>query len=160
MKNLFVFIISCTLFYGVKVNAQDDKHNKDRWEKFRTEKIAFLTDKLELTPTEAQKFWPVYNQMDKERWQAQILRRDLEMKVKEAKETLSEKEIIKLTREYASGMQTEANMVVKYNEEFLKILSPKKVLKLYQTENDFRMHMIKKYRDGERGGTGKSPDKK
>lgn len=160
MNKLFVFGLVSTLFFAITANAQDDKHNKDRWEKFRTEKIVFLTDKLELTPAEAQKFWPIYNQLDKERWQAQISRREMETKVKDAKETLSEKEIIKLTRDYAGGMQTEANMIVKYNEEFLKILSPKKVLKLYQVENDFRMHMIKKFRDGERGGSGSGPDKK
>ena len=146
MKNLNVIVLLILTSVTLHVVGQENSH-EDRWEKYRTEKIAFLTDKLELSPKEAQKFWPVYNQMDKERWQAQISRRELEGKVKDAKETLSEKEIINLTREYAGGMQKEAEMIVKFNEEFLKILSAKKVLKLYQAENEFRMHMIRKFRD-------------
>ncbi len=37
-----------------------------RAEKIQSLKIAFITQKLQLTPDEAQKFWPVYNQYDKE----------------------------------------------------------------------------------------------
>lgn len=36
-------------------------------EKMKTEKIAFLTSAMDLTPAEAEKFWPVYNDMENER---------------------------------------------------------------------------------------------
>jgi len=55
--------------------------------------------------------------------------------------------VIKLTRDFTGSMQKEATILTKYNDEFLKILPPQKVLKLYKTENEFRMHMIKMYRD-------------
>ena len=44
--------------------AQDGKGKRDEsWkEKMRSEKIAFLTNEISLTPEEAQLFWPVYNQ--------------------------------------------------------------------------------------------------
>ena len=42
--------------------------NKCDWqEKMKTEKIAFLTSAMDLTPAEAEKFWPVYNDMENER---------------------------------------------------------------------------------------------
>ena len=130
----------------MNVNAQRNSH-EDRREKYRTEKISFLTSNLELTPTEAEKFWPVYNKMEKERWGAQKARRELETKVREAEESLSEKEVIRLTKDYAGSMQKEGTLVTEYNDKFLAILPPKKVLKLYKTENDFRMHMMQRYRD-------------
>jgi hypothetical protein len=43
-------------------------------------------------------------------------------------------------------------MVATYNEKFLDILPSKKVLQLYKAENEFRMHMIKKFRDQRRSG--------
>ena len=42
-------------------------------EKMMSEKIAFITMELELTPEEAQVFWPVYNQIAKENQKLQIL---------------------------------------------------------------------------------------
>jgi len=131
------------------VKAQRNKH-EERWEKYRSEKIAFLTSYLELTPKEAQKFWPVYNEMEQEKWEAQKLRRELGEKVRDAEESLNDKEITKLTREFAGGMQKEADILIRYNEKLLKIIPPKKVLKLYKAENEFRMYMIKKFRDRHR----------
>lgn len=148
MKKI-IYIISIILMFASQVLNAQEAH-KDRWEKIRAEKISFLTDKLDLTPTEAQKFWPVYNEIENKRWEAQKNRHDLEVKVQEAAESLSNKEIIQLTREYAGNMQKEGDLMVKYNEEFLKILPPQKVLKLYKAENDFRMYMFKKYRDRHR----------
>ena len=63
-----IFVISTQ-----QINAQNESREA-RMEKFRTEKIAFLTTKLELTTTEAEKFWPIYNQLEKERWEARAHR--------------------------------------------------------------------------------------
>lgn len=144
---IFLFTISIFLLSQSTVYGQRGDDHKERWEKYRSEKVAFLTTNLNLTPAEAQKFWPVYNQMDKEKSDAQKKRRDLENQVRDAGESLSDKEITKLTREYAGNMKMEGDLLDKYNEEFLKILPPKKVLKLYQVENEFRMYMFKKYRN-------------
>jgi hypothetical protein len=119
-------------------------------EKYRAEKVSFLTTSLDFTPEEAEKFWPIYNEMEKERWEAQKLRRELEQKVKDAEENLSDKEVIKLTREFSGSLEKEGELLVNYNEKLLKVLPPQKVLKLYKTENEFRMYMIKKYRDSHR----------
>ena len=146
-KIVFISFVGVFLFTNLVSNAQKDDNGKDRWEKYRAEKVRFLTENLNLTPSEAQKFWPVYNQMEKERWEAQKLRRETENKVRDAEAALSDKEIIKLTREFSGSMKKEGELLVKYNEDLLKVLPPKKVLRLYQAENEFRMHMIKKYRD-------------
>lgn len=155
MKNNLIIVLSGLLvMLNVVVNAQDKDSHEERMEKYRAEKVSFLTSRLDLTPSEAEKFWPVYNQMDKERWDAQKMRRNLENKVSEAEESLSDNEIIKLTREYAGSLQQEGTLMTNYNEKLLKVLPPKKVLKLYKAENEFRMNMIRKYRDhkGEKGG--------
>jgi len=155
MKREIVIILSFVfVFLNLAVNAQDRESHEARMEKYRTEKVSFLSTRLDLTSAEAEKFWPIYNQMEKERWEAQKARRDLENKVSAAEESLSDKEIIKLTRDFAGSMQKEGDLITSYNEKLLKVLSPKKVLKLYKTENEFRMYMIKKYRDNDRGDKG------
>jgi hypothetical protein len=54
-KNIIIilFFISAGLF------AQPDRH-----EKIRTLKIAYITQELSLTSSEAEKFWPIYNDHD------------------------------------------------------------------------------------------------
>jgi hypothetical protein len=151
MKKIFLFAV--LLAFGSVTFAQPkDKNHENMWEKFRAEKVAFLTSKLELSPAEAQKFWPVYNQLEKERWEAQKFRREMEEKVVEAEETMSDEKIKQLTREFAGSLQKEADLLVDYNEKFLEILPPGKVLMLYKAENEFRMYMIKKFRDRRKNG--------
>lgn len=155
-KNIIpVFILFIFVFTQLSLSAQNDQ-GQDRWEKYRTEKIAFLTDNLELSPEEAQKFWPVYNKLDKERWEAQKLRRDMEHELRATDENLSEANTKELTRKFAGSMKKEGDLLVSYNEKFLEILPAKKVLQLYKAENEFRMHMIQKYR-GQRKDGDKHP---
>ncbi|WP_340113805.1 hypothetical protein [Maribellus mangrovi] len=148
MKKIFAFIIF-NLFLVSQNNtwAQDNKEHEDRWEKYRSEKVAFLTNKLDLTPHEAEIFWPVYNELDKARSEVQRDRRGLERQVRDATEQLSNKEATKLTREYASNLEKEAALNTKYNEKFLEILPPQKVLLLYKAEGEFRMYMFRKFRE-------------
>ena len=146
-STFILFLFAMTTFAQPK-----ELNHADRWEKFQAEKVAFLTSKLELTPDEAQKFWPVYNQMEKERWEIQKLRREIEERVQNAEETMSDNRIKQLTREVAGNMQKEADIMKNYNEKLLEVLTPRKVLRLNKAENEFRLYMIKKFRDEKREG--------
>lgn len=153
MKKIIAFIILLMIASASIVNAQGfDKKHQDKWEKYRSEKIAFLTSELDLTPEEAQKFWPVYNQLEKERWDAQKMRRQMEEKVREAEESMSNEKITRLTREFAGSWKIEADLMMEFNEKFLDILPPQKVLRLYKAESEFRIHMIRKFRDRRKNG--------
>lgn len=154
MKNIItiwsLLLLSVT---SITVNAQPE-HHKERWERYRSEKIAFLTSKLDLSPEEAQKFWPVYNQLDKERSELQRQRFELEQRIRESGDEMSDEEIIALTREFVQSRKKEGALDEKYNEEFLRILPPKKVLSIYKAEGEFRMYMFKKYRNERGKGQG------
>ena len=153
MKTKIILLFSAIVLATGFAKAQNQDWEA-RMEKIRAEKVAFLTSKLAMTPAEAEKFWPIYNEMEKQRWEAQKTRRELEHKVSEAEETLSDNEVVKLTREYAGSMKKEGELSISYNEKFLKVLPPKKVLKLYQAENEFRMNMIRRYRESEGSNKG------
>ncbi len=154
MKRVLFIAFTGLLFFFIGTALGQDQSHEARWEKIKAEKVAFITTQLSLTPAEAQKFWPIYNEMEQQRWDAQKARRDLENKVSEAEESLSENEIVKLTRDFAGSMANEGALMSGYNEKLLKVLPAKKVLKLYKAENEFRMNMIRKYRDGDKGDKG------
>jgi len=126
---------------------QPKEQNSDRMEKFKAEKIAYMTEKLDLSPAEAQKFWPVYNEFEQERFASQGKRHELDKKIREFEDSISDKEILELNHQLVQSFQDEADVVKKYNEKLMKILSPKKVLMVYKAENQFRMEMIRKFRE-------------
>lgn len=159
MKQI-IFLFTLAVFMITQTTAfaqRGDGRSPERWGKYKAEKVSFLTTNLDLSPEEAQRFWPLYNQLDKEKAELQMKRKDLEQNVRDAEETISDDEIIKLTREFASSHEKEGALNKKYNEEFLKVLPPKKVLQLYKVEGEFRMYLFKKYRDQHKKEGSKHP---
>lgn len=57
MKKWITMIV---MFFTLSLAAQQGT------DKVESARIAYITDKLSLTPAEAQKFWPIYNQMTAE----------------------------------------------------------------------------------------------
>ena len=68
MKTKILFAIAATLALAAgTAMAQDDKARNDWQEKMKAQKIAYLTDRMDLTSEEATLFWPVYNRAEKEK---------------------------------------------------------------------------------------------
>ncbi|AHW62176.1 hypothetical protein SAMN05444285_13522 [Draconibacterium orientale] len=151
MRQLFAILtLGLLIITQTQATAQKNDNDDDRWERYRNEKVAFFTTNLDLTTEEAQKFWPVYNELEKELFDFQQKRHELEDKVRNVDENLSNKELIKLTHEHVALGKTEAEVRERYNEKFLEILPPLKVIKLYKAEYEFRIYMFRKYRDRNR----------
>ncbi|MBN2774345.1 MAG: hypothetical protein JXR31_08875 [Prolixibacteraceae bacterium] len=143
-------LVTLALLFTSQAFAQRRGPSEEEIEKWRAKKIAFLTDKLQLTPEEAEKFWPVYNQAEQENWEAQRQRREIEEKVQREDGNLSDKEIITLTKERVGTYKTEAEIIDKYNKKFLEVLPPKKVLILYQAEHQYMRSLLRDFRDRRR----------
>jgi hypothetical protein len=120
------------------------------FEKIKAEKISFFTSKLDLTSSEAQTFWPVYNEFEKKRFEIQKQIHEFERMPDEKYKTLSEQEIEKQTNNYIASFEQEANLIKEYHQKFLKVLPKKKVLQMYRTENEFRSYLIREYKRGQR----------
>ena len=65
----------------------------DRFEKIRTLKTAYITQELSLTPSEAEKFWPVYNEYDSKRTKLRLSEgREVASKLRDVTEDLTDEE--------------------------------------------------------------------
>src|SRR6476659_7744714 len=74
-KFILILIVLNTAFFAGK--AQDDESKKA--EKIQALKITFITQKLELTSDEAQKFWPIYSQYENEMKQLLLERKNVDV---------------------------------------------------------------------------------
>jgi hypothetical protein len=153
MKTLkFLVIITAFSYFAAPLFAQGDF--EERLEKFKTQRIAFITDQLNLTPKEAETFWPVYNEFDTKRQTINRERMKLARQYLKTNNTLSEKEASEMADKFISYQKQEALLAEEYNIKFKSILPATKVLKLYQSEIQFKRKLLKQLRQGAFKGPG------
>lgn len=125
-----------------------------REEKMEKFKIAFITERLDLTVEEAQKFWPVYNQFNKELKEFRKNRRPDE-KMETTLLNMSDADAEKMADGEIANRQKELDVMKKYHSQFKQVLPIKKVAILYLLEKEFHRELLQKIR--ERGGDDKPP---
>ncbi len=140
LKNilLLLFLFSNALFYGQR-DVDKDKIN--------TLKIAYLTEKLNLTSKEAQTFWPIYNDYQDEK---QKLRNkgsvEIISKIKDA-DNVSEKEAAQLLEKVILYEEEENKIFENFIAKITKVISSKKTLVLLRSEEDFKRQLIRQYHE-------------
>jgi hypothetical protein len=125
----------------------------DDWkEKMMAEKIAFLTLEVGLTLEEAQAFWPVYNQVEKEKDEAMfnLIRAHKEMS-KALEEKKSEKEVAALLDKYLEAQKKVNEIENAIAAKYKAVLPVEKVAKLYVAEEKFRRQQIRRLHHGGEG---------
>lgn len=132
--------------------------NKEEWkEKMMSEKIAFLTAELNITPQEAQVFWPVYNQVNKEKDELMrkvfVCYKELSTAIKENK---SAKETGASLDKYLDALKKQREADNAMPEKYKKVLPVEKVAKLYIAEEKFRRQQINRLHPGHQKG-GEKP---
>jgi len=117
-----------------------------KFEKIKALKTTFIADRLDLTPAEAEKFWPVYNFYEKEIHQYQVIdKMDLMQSIKEKGSiaTLSDKEadeVLKKVLDIDEKIaKTEKNKYLALN----KVVPTHKVLKLMRVEEGFKRELFR-----------------
>src|SRR5690606_28771359 len=112
-------------------------HHKPDREHFKTMKIAYLTEKLSLTPEEAEKFWPVYNEYTEKKTS---IHKEFRQDKKEAMadNELTDAEAEKAINERIIVKQKELDLEKEYLAKFKAVLPVKKVGLLYHAEENFK----------------------
>jgi len=141
MKNLItvLLLISSLTFYG-----QESKK-----EKIKALKIAYITKDLSLSSSEAEKFWPVYNAFDEKQFDLRMV------KMRKIRQEMKSKPIDDFSDAEASILLNEIDNLEtamyenrrKLVVDLRKIISPVKILKLKQSEDDFNKTLLKQYRN-------------
>ena len=126
----------------IRVYAQESPETIDPkvQEKIKNLQIAYISDKLGLTPEQAQKFWPVYNEFSTKRNE---LRKELISARKEVRaddpDPKKNEELVKLG---LSIKQRELNLENEYSGKLLQVITAQQVLNLRKSERDFQQIII------------------
>ena len=146
------FALTLCLFASVLLFAQpqgkpNEEQRKKDWERLQAEKIAFITQELDLTPEEAQVFWPVYNQCWKEVLASHKATREAFAGIRgKQAEGLTDKEMEKKLDAYIQASTRSNQVLADWYPKFKQVLPIRKVSKLYQAEEAFQQRMINNLR--------------
>jgi Spy/CpxP family protein refolding chaperone len=124
MKKLYIILTFLMVsFFAKAQEEQPPVSEQKQQEKIEALKVAFITKELDLTPDEAQKFWPVYNQYSKE----------LKNTIKDNEDVIDRDEKV-------------VNLRKRYKDQFTKVLGPDRMNRMFNAERDFRQLLIKSLR--------------
>lgn len=117
---------------------------KEWKDKIKAEKIAFFTSELQLTPQEAEKFWPIYNQttQERDRYHHQA-RQDMKALNAAIEHNASEAQIKQLLDKYIQSADQCDNMRNRVYEEVSKVLPAIKTAKLFIAEEKFMLRQFR-----------------
>lgn len=143
MKKVFLTFIAISLSFSLF--AQKEKN----YEKVRSMKIAYLTEKLDLSIEEAEAFWPIYNEHAQKTHK--LRKRFGENYRSKFKDVKSDSEISEEDAKnfIAADIELDEKMLIlkkEYYKNLEDVISPQKILILSKSEMDFNKKLIKELR--------------
>lgn len=146
------FFLTLAIVVATAVGLKAQAPKTDWKSRMQSERIAFLTSEMDLTPEEAQVFWPIYNKAQREKEAAMEANfkafRELDAFLSGRK---TDVDGVAVLDAYLKSNQTQGEIDSKYAKQYLKVLSAEKVGKLFLAEEKFRRNQIHRL-NAPRGG--------
>lgn len=141
-----VSFLAILIFSSSLVSAQGHRRqlSPEMRAKFEAQKISYITQQLEISPEEAQVFWPLYNEMKKKEDTFHKEFRQLFTKLKHESDNISEKEMELLSDRIADLKVEKAKLERDYHYKFKKVLSTKQILDLYMADKEYKGMLLRR----------------
>lgn len=144
------FLLSLLLLFVSTVSFSQGFREKK--EKVKALKVAFITDELNLTTDEAQRFWPIYNAFDDK--QAELRHE----KMKAILDRFEPGNVEKLSEKDASSLLIQMEIIEenlftlrkKFIRDLQGVLTAKKIIRLKKAEDEFNRKLLRQMRDNRR----------
>ena len=138
--------LACLFFTTMTLIAQPEGR-KGMKDKIRTLKVEFITEKLNLSSVEAEKFWPIYNVFDKTYMKLKHEKlRGLKNNLKKEINMLSESEALNKLNEMTAIEDELIQLKRSFRSQLEGVISNKKILLLKIAEDGFNRRMMDRLR--------------
>lgn len=118
--------------------------SREAREKIEAAKIALITERLELTPDQAEKFWPVYREYSQKN---RKIRSDFNKERRSFDpNSATEEENKKMLNMANKVKQQQLDLEKEYSDRMLQVISSRQLNNLRKAEGDFREMLLKRIR--------------
>lgn len=155
MKRLYLILIIAASLFNAKLDAQAESKQSGA-ERVQALRIAYITERLNLTPDEAQVFWPLYNEYNDKRDALRKQSQENRRKIKDQIDQLSDDELQRLADDEIRIRQEDLALQVELHEKLKKVISAKKLALLYVAEDEFKKRLVKLVTDENKDEDSKS----
>jgi hypothetical protein len=134
MKNLKLKIFAVLMFIVFNSTyAQRPNQNFDQ-EKLEAARVAFITNRLDLKPEQAEKFWPLFNQYNETRTQ---LMNEISSINRNSTTEANQSKAREMIRERLALQQKLLDLEKVFMENITKVIQPSQALKLGGVNREF-----------------------
>jgi hypothetical protein len=141
MRKIIIFLI-VTFFLPLSGLVAQNNQNPGL-ERLNAFKIGFFTRKLNLTTAEAEKFWPIYDEYQKQKNLIQVEKVNLIRNFNQNESTLNDNQITEIGDKLVATIVKESELEVSFHNKLKETLPPAKVIRFYQAENQFKAQLLK-----------------
>tara|TARA_R100000306_G_scaffold8545_5_gene11881 strand:+ start:8515 stop:8973 length:459 start_codon:yes stop_codon:yes gene_type:complete len=142
MKNILILLLLVT-----SVTFAQKKDREEWHKKIDALKTAHITEALQLSSAEAEKFWPVYNVYDEKMHDLhKTKKKEIYSKLKDGVDSMNDSDANTLIDKELQLEQKELQYRKELIAELKMIISPGKIIKLKKAEDDFKKELLKRYR--------------
>ena len=142
MKKIIILLslFICTISFG-----QDFERRAERVKALR---VAFISNKLDLTSQEAEKFWPIFNKFSDSQTNLHKQKRQLMLKLRpENTVGMSDSATLKLLNESENIDADLENKKRQFVKDLQGVISPQKILLLKKLDEDFKSTLLKQFKN-------------
>lgn len=139
-----IILSAIALFTFLGLSAQHPREEGERRERIKAFKIAYITEKMALTPAEAQVFWPVFNEFEAKRQDLELELTGQVMDKRPDIENMSDAEVDKFISSRLDKEKELANLRIEYYGYLKELLPVKKVFRLIEAEAGFKKVLLER----------------
>ena len=143
----FVLVAALLAMGSTNIANAQEKVGDQFLNKIQAQRVAFYTQRMDITPVEAQQFWPVYNEYLEKKNKLASEKRKLTRFYNQNSTTMTENDIDVTINKYVLVIKAETQLFEDYNKRFRRILPAHKVMKLYLAETEFKTWLLGKIRE-------------
>jgi hypothetical protein len=134
------FLIICIVHTVLSIQAQPKSDKKDR---IQAIKVAYITEKINLSSKQSQQFWPLYNEYQNELKQ-------LNQSLRKNQFILEDMTDDELNIFVENKLKTEEQKIAlqrTYLQNYKQVLSIRQIVRLYRAETSFKKELLRRAKE-------------
>lgn len=141
-----IVLLCFTLIISTFVSTATAQVRKMNMADYEKRKMEYIKKEAGLTDAEANRYFPLYNDLSKRKLELHLQHRNKVEKMKQSNKNMSNEEYRQLLENDVDVKLKEAELDKQYSDKLEKILSPEKLYRAQQAERKFMQQEVMKFR--------------